>query len=534
MSTLASVKKDQAAIKEIMKFKFKEPKLRETTLDKSVRCMTLGIKKQNLIKEFLIDEIQSIDLCVDRIYEIKRQLKLERQEFFRRPLTQARIKEKRKNDEHYDDFINDYEEQESKLKDYELVYYNIKSQNNKATTYATITASTDANPVSVTTSSKILGIDKEKTAGEKKKDKKNLQMYGKLIQKDPVFRMYKTKMADDGMFIDEEIEAPSFKYKYLTKDQLLQQKIDNLPKKHNIPEKYCRCCNQLVRRHYCPHDYCEKPCLRQEKEKRLRQQYLDKNGGVRKQKKPLYRASVLANDISQAKSALDETMTIEQQQEAERIKQMKIQAHLQQQKEQELKIQQFKLQHAEQLQPKKKGRKPKVKVPEGTPSNTNNNNNNQATSQISNTYQQANPSANNSVMKGEYDSISKGDMSIEYAENKYQNMINNNSMMMDIEKNNKDIHMDSYANRKGSFNIPSGGNNSYDNKDKIDYNDFNHKNDSYHDEQQILQQLVAQENVQNLLGSKIIYRNEDSSYESSSSGISSGSSDDEDKIKIDD
>jgi hypothetical protein len=35
-------------------------------------------------------------------------------------------------------------------------------------------------------------------------------------------------------------------------------------------------------------------------------------------------------------------------------------------------------------------------------------------------------------------------------------------------------------------------------------------------------------------GSKIVYRNEDSSYESSSSGISSGSSsEDEDAIKMD-
>lgn len=43
-------------------------------------------------------------------------------------------------------------------------------------------------------------------------------MYGKLIQKDPVFRLYKAKFADDGMLVDDEIEAPSFKYKYLTKD----------------------------------------------------------------------------------------------------------------------------------------------------------------------------------------------------------------------------------------------------------------------------------------------------------------------------
>ena len=128
-------------------------------------------------------------------------------------------------------------------------------------------------------------------------------MFGKLIQKEPAFRLYNViKCEEDGnkLEVEEEIEAPSFKYKYMTKEQLQQQKLDNQPKKHNIPEKYCKCCNQLVRRHYCPHDFCPKPCLRHEKEKRLRQQYLDKNGGVRKQKKPLYKASILANDISMA------------------------------------------------------------------------------------------------------------------------------------------------------------------------------------------------------------------------------------------
>lgn len=76
-------------------------------------------------------------------------------------------------------------------------------------------------------------------------------------------------------------------------------------------------------------------------------------------------------------------------------------------------------------------------------------------------------------MKGEYDSVSKGDMSLEYIEHKGLNNsnLNNNSMMMDIEKPHKEMHsqLDSILNRKGSFNIPSGGNNSYDNKDRIDY-----------------------------------------------------------------
>lgn len=38
----------------------------------------------------------------------------------------ARIKEKRKNDEHYDDFIKEYEEQENQLRDYEMVYFNLQ------------------------------------------------------------------------------------------------------------------------------------------------------------------------------------------------------------------------------------------------------------------------------------------------------------------------------------------------------------------------------------------------------------------------
>ena len=50
-------KKDTPPVKEITRFKFKEPKLRETTLDKSVRCMTLNLKKQLITQEFLADEV---------------------------------------------------------------------------------------------------------------------------------------------------------------------------------------------------------------------------------------------------------------------------------------------------------------------------------------------------------------------------------------------------------------------------------------------------------------------------------------------
>lgn len=40
-------------------------------------------------------------------------------------------------------------------------------------------------------------------------------MHGKLMQRDPTFRLYRMRIAEQE---EEEIEAPSFKYKYLTKE----------------------------------------------------------------------------------------------------------------------------------------------------------------------------------------------------------------------------------------------------------------------------------------------------------------------------
>lgn len=94
-----------------------------------------------MLKDFLVDEIQSIEVCVEKILEIKRHLKVERQEFFRRPLTQARIKEKRRIDEHYDDFIKEYDEKDNQLRDFELVFFNQKKQSTDTNKSLTVTSS---------------------------------------------------------------------------------------------------------------------------------------------------------------------------------------------------------------------------------------------------------------------------------------------------------------------------------------------------------------------------------------------------------
>lgn len=45
---------------------------------------------------------------------------------------------------------------------------------------------------------KTIGVEKEKNSYEKKKEKKNLCKNGKLIQKNPIFRLYKTRINEHG------------------------------------------------------------------------------------------------------------------------------------------------------------------------------------------------------------------------------------------------------------------------------------------------------------------------------------------------